>query len=149
MILLKTVEDFEQTLPSRFPGLLDKASVTNTSVAEDTVTLTYALKAKYGIDDVMDIFEDQMEFSVLYDFEVSRDVLFGRQCCAYADTKFDSIVKVNATTNQHGLVDQLTITLYESVEVMVNDLIADLRRHSSYGCLRFAKSIKDLLIEFC
>lgn len=149
VILQKAVERFQNSVPSMFPSLIGPGATCSKCLAGDSVILTYELQAKFGMDDVMDVLEDQMEFSVLYDHELSRGVLYGRQCCAYADIKFDHMLKVNASTNQQGLVDQLIFTVYDSLEVLVNDLISELNRHAAYGCLRFSKTVKDLLVEFC
>ena len=97
----------------------------------------------------MDRFEDQMELTIFYHFIPSAQTDFGHQCCAYSDTQFGHMYKIHASTNASGMVDSLTVTLYDSLDAMCTDLMEDLDRHENRG--RFIHKVpkEDLLVEFC
>ena len=148
-MIQEAIEQFKTFAPAILPELFDNASVAETDIEEETATISYTLSRQYELEDVMDRFEDQMELTIFYHFIPSAQTDFGHQCCAYSDTQFGHMYKIHASTNASGMVDGLTVTLYDSLDAMCTDLMEDLDRHENRG--RFIHKVpkEDLLVEFC
>ena len=148
-MIQEAIEQFMTFAPAILPELFDNASVAETDIEEETATISYTLSRQYELEDVMDRFEDQMELTIFYHFIPSAQTDFGHQCCAYSDTQFGHMYKIHASTNASGMVDSLTVTLYDSLDAMCTDLMEDLDRHENRG--RFIHKVpkEDLLVEFC
>lgn len=149
MLLHESVELFQAIIPLLLPDLFDEANVSSVKIYEETAVMQYSFKNTFELEDVMNAFEDQMELNILYHFYLSESVSFGHQCCAYADERFGHMVKINVSTNVNGLVEGATITVYDSLEVMVTDLLDDLHRHQKFGHFAYRQAEEELLVEFC
>ena len=56
--------------------------------------------------------------------------------------------KINVMTNGYGLVDQIRVTVYESMEFMGGDLCNDLELHSKAGSFKYKRPKYDVLKYF-
>ena len=56
--------------------------------------------------------------------------------------------KVNAKTNERGLVDRITVTIYESLEFMSADVCLDLELHARTGHFKYKKPKDEVLLNF-
>ena len=148
-MIQEVIENFKMFAPALLPELFDKASIAETDIDEETATISYTLSHKYELEDVMDRFEDQMELTILYHFIPSLQTDFGHQCCAYSDAQFGHMYKIHASTNASGMVDSLTVTVYDSLDAMCTDLMEDLDRHENHGKFIHKLPKEDLLVEFC
>ena len=148
-MIQEVIENFKMFAPALLPELFDKASIAETDIDEETATISYTLSHKYELEDVMDRFEDQMELTILYHFIPSTQTDFGHQCCAYSDTQFGHMFKIHASTNASGMVDSLTVTVYDSLDAMCTDLMEDLDRHENRGKFIHKVPKENLLVEFC
>lgn len=148
-MLLDTIEKFKALAPLILPDLFANVKTQKTDVGDETATIVYVLSHSFDMEDVMDKFEDQMELTILYHFVPSLYTDFGHQCCAYSDTQFGHMFKIHAVTNGAGMVDCLTVTLYNSMDVMCTDLLDDLERHEGKGVFLHKMSKENLLVEFC
>lgn len=148
-MIQEVIENFKMLAPALLPELFDKASIAETDIDEETATISYTLSHKYELEDVMDRFEDQMELTILYHFIPSLQTDFGHQCCAYSDAQFGHMYKIHASTNASGMVDSLTVTVYDSLDAMCTDLMEDLDRHENRGKFIHKVPKENLLVEFC
>ena len=148
-MIQEVIENFKMLAPALLPELFDKASIAETDIDEETATISYTLSHKYELEDVMDRFEDQMELTILYHFIPSLQTDFGHQCCAYSDAQFGHMYKIHASTNASGMVDSLTVTVYDSLDAMCTDLMEDLDRHENRGKFVHKVPKENLLVEFC
>jgi hypothetical protein len=148
-MIQESIENFKMLAPVLLPELFDKASIAETDIDDETATISYTLSHQFELEDVMDRFEDQMELTILYHFIPSLQTNFGHQCCAYSDTQFGHMYKIHASTNASGMVESLTVTLYDSLDAMCTDLMEDLDRHENHGKFIHKLPKEDLLVEFC
>ncbi len=148
-MLQESIEKFKMFAPLLLPELLGDAIADDAEVEEDIAVLNYTLSHKFDLEDVMDKLEDQMELTILYHFVPSNSTDFGHQCCAYSDTQFGHMYKIHASTAASGKVENITVTLYDSMDIMCTDLMEDLERHENRG--RFVHKVpkEHLLVEFC
>lgn len=144
-----SIENFKSLAPVFLPELFDQAHIDDIDIDEETAKISYTLQNKTDLEDVMDMFEDQMELTILYHFIPSLFTDFGHQCCAYSDPQFGHMFKIHACTNGSGLVENLTVTLYDSLDSMCTDLIEDLELHENRGKFIHMVPKEDLLVEFC
>ena len=102
----------------------------------DYVLLTFPLRDSYDLEEIMDMFEDDMELITLYHHIPAGMGNFGHSTCAYSNPAFGHMFKMNAKT------------VYDSLELMYGDLCLDLHLHSGTGHFKYKKEQEDVLMDF-
>lgn len=141
-------DDFLAVVPLQLPELLDKRKMEEPVKYDDYALLTFPLSTPFAIEEVMDMLEDEMEMIILYHHIPTRQTDFGHSCCAYSNPAFGRMFKVNATTNERGMVGQIKVTIYESLEYMSADVCLDLELHGRSGFLKYMKPKEEVLLDF-
>lgn len=141
-------DDFLAVVPLQLPELLDKRKMEKPVKYDDYVLLTFQLNTPFTIEEVMDMLEDEMEMIILYHHIPSFATPFGHSCCAYSNPAFGRMFKINAKTNESGLVDRITVTIYESLEYMSADVCLDLELHARTGHFKYRKPKDEVLLAF-
>lgn len=141
-------DDFLAVVPLQLPELLDKRRMEKPVRYDDYVLLTFTLNNSCPIEDVMDMLEDEMEMIILYHHIPSRQTDFGHSCCAYSNPAFGRMFKVNAATDERGMVSRIKVTIYESLEYMSADVCLDLELHGRVGFFKYVKPKEEVLLDF-
>lgn len=147
-MLNKFCEEFLTVVPLQLPELMDKATMEHPIIYEDYALLIFPLPVPLDIEEVMDCLEDEMEMVILYHHIPSGQTKFGHSCCAYANPTFGLMFKINASTNDNGLIESVTATVYESLEFMSADICIDLDMHSKSGYFKYKKQKEEVLYDF-
>ena len=148
-MLQQEVERFKEIAPLILPELLGNAQMGENDLVGDTGLIPYTLNGEYDLEEVMDMLEDQMELTILYHFVPSTNTDFGHQCCAYSDPNFGHMFKIHVVTNGAGKVDGMTVTVFDSLEVMCTNLMEDIDGHAGRGRFLYKRTKQQLLAEFC
>ena len=127
------LDDFLSFVPLQLPQLIDVTTMEEPKFYGDYVLLTFPLRDQYDLEEVMDMFEDDMELITLYHHIPMLTEQFGHCTCAYSNPSFGQMFKMNARTNDKGMVTFITATVYDSLEQMYGDLCLDLDVHSKGG----------------
>ena len=135
-------------VPLQLPQLLDVTTMEEPQFYGDYVLLTFPLRTPYELDEVMDMFEDDMELITLYHHIPMRTEKFGHSTCAYSNPAFGQMFKMNARVSDTGKVDRIDVTIYESLEFMCSDICLDLKLHEKTGHFKYRKTKEELLAEF-
>ena len=125
-------DDFLSFVPLQLPQLLDVTTMEQPQFYDDYVLLSFPLADPYDLEEVMDIFEDDMELIT----------------CAYSNPAFGQMFKMNARVSDTGKVDRIDVTIYESLEFMCSDICLDLKLHEKTGHFKYRKTKEELLAEF-
>lgn len=141
-------DDFLAVMPLQLPELLDKRRMKKPVRYDDYVLLTFTLNNPCPIEDVMDILEDEMEMIILYHHIPSRQTDFGHSCCAYSNPAFGRMFKVNGSTDDRGMISQIKVTIYDSLEHMSADVCLDLNLHGKSGFFKYMKPKEEVLLDF-
>ena len=129
-------DDFLAVVPLQLPELLDKRKMEKPVKYDDYVLLTFQLNTPFTIEEVMDMLEDEMETE------------FGHSCCAYSNPSFGRMFKVNGSTDERGMVSQIKVTIYDSLEHMSADVCLDLSLHCKNGFFKYMKPKEEVLLDF-
>ena len=103
--------DFMAFVPLQLPQLLDVTTMEEPQFYGDYVLLTFPLRTPYELDEVMDMFEDDMELITLYHHIPMRTEKFGHSTCAYSNPAFGQMFKMNAKTDTEGNVNSILVTI--------------------------------------
>lgn len=141
-------DDFLSFVPLQLPQLLDVTTMEAPKFYDDYVLLSFPLTERYELEEVMDIFEDDMELIILYHHILSGATVFGSSICAYSNPAFGQMFKMNARVTDTGKVDRIDVTIYESLEFMCSDICLDLKLHEQNGHFKYCKPKEELLAEF-
>ena len=142
------LNNFMSFVPLQLPQLLDAATMEEPQFYGDYVLLTFPLRDPYDLDEVMDMFEDDMELITLYHHIPMRSEKFGHSTCAYSNPSFGQMFKMNAQTLSDGKVYNIHVTIYDSLEMMYGDLCLDTTLHSKDGEFKYVRKKEDVMIGF-
>lgn len=142
------LDDFMAFVPLQLPQLLDITTMEEPEFYGDYVLLTFPLRDPYDLEEVMDMFEDDMELITLYHHIPLLSEKFGHSTCAYSNPAFGQMFKMNARTDTEGKVSSIIATVYDSLEQMYGDLCLDLNLHSKSGIFKYKKNKDDILMDF-
>lgn len=149
MIMLRHfLDDFMSFVPLQLPQLIDVTTMEEPQFYGNYVLLTFPLRDPYDLEEVMDMFEDDMELITLYHHIPVQSEKFGHSTCAYSNPAFGQMFKMNARTDDTGRVNTVFVTIYDSLEQMYGDLCLDLKLHSGGGCFKYKKNKDDILMDF-
>ena len=116
MIMLRHfLDDFMSLVPLQLPQLLDVTTMEEPQFYGDYVLLTFPLRDPYDLEEVMDMFEDDMELITLYHHIPAGMGNFGHSTCAYSNPAFGQMFKMNAKTDTDGKVKHMVATIYDSL----------------------------------
>ena len=139
---------FKVLAPLILPELIDNNQLEEVSLYEDYAIMPYNVQYPRPLEEVMNMFEDNMELFVLYHMVPSKQTDFGHTCCAYSNPSTERMFKINATTNGEGNVDTVQVTIYDSLEIMSTDLLQDLRLNEKRGEIRFRRNQAEIMNDF-
>ena len=142
------LNDFLSFVPLQLPQLLDVTTMEEPQFYGDYVLLTFPLRDTYELEEVMDMFEDDMELITLYHHIPMPTEQYGHSTCAYSNPAFGQMFKMNAKTDADGRVSCVFATIYDSLDLMYGDLCLDLKLHSKSGTLKYRRNKEDLLMDF-
>jgi hypothetical protein len=147
MMLQHFYDEFITYVPMQLPQLLD---VTNMQQQkdDDSVLLTFELKQPKTLEEVMDCLEDDIALIMLYHHIPSRQTDFGHSCCAYSNPSFGQMFKVNAQTGDNGMVNRISVTVFDSLEIMCADLTLDVQLHEGRGYFKYRRNQDELILDF-
>ena len=77
--------DFMTFVPLQLPQLLDVTTMEEAQFYGDYALLTFPLRDPYDLEEVMDLFEDDMELITLYHHIPTHADKFGHSTCAYSN----------------------------------------------------------------
>lgn len=140
-------DDFLSFVPLQLPQLLDVTKMEQPQFYDDYVLLSFPLADPYDLEEVMDIFEDDIELITLYHHIPSSATTFGSSTCAYSNPAFGQMFKMNARVSDTGKVDSIDVTIYESLEFMCSDICLDLKLHEKTGHFKYRKTKEELLAD--
>lgn len=130
------------------PDFLKEATMGDIDIYNGMAVIPFDLEEAIDIEEFMDILEDDLEMTILYHFRPSMSTNFGIQCCAYSGGSVGEVYKIHASTQAQGRVQTVTVTIYESFDLLCSDLISDLDRHENRGRFLSKRGEADVLAEF-
>lgn len=142
------LDDFLQLVPLQLPKLLDANAMEEPQFFNDYVLLHFPLSEAYDLEEIMDMFEDDMELIMLYHHIPTNPSPFGHSACAYSNPAFGHMFKIYAQTESDGKVRELTVTIYDSLELMSGDLCLDLNLHAKQGRFKYQRHKIDVMFDF-
>ena len=149
MIMLQHfLDDFMTLVPLQVPQLLDVTTMEEPQIYGDYALLTFPLRDSYDLEEIMDMFEDDMELITLYHHIPAGMGNFGHSTCAYSNPAFGHMFKMKAKTGADGKVSHVVATVYDSLELMYGDLCLDLNLHSGTGHFKYKKEREEVLMNF-
>lgn len=142
--LTEFLEDIAPTMPGLFSTPYHKGTV----IAGDEALLEYELSSPVGIDEFMDILEDDLGLTMLLHFIPSDATPFGQHCCAYNPPDRTPLFKINAVSDGLGRVCRFTVIVYEDLEQMLCRLQENVRLLSGKGCFRYCRPDDEVILDF-
>ncbi len=148
-MIVKEVNKFMILAPLVLPKLIDSKKCQDTDIAEDSAILEFNLEEAFPIGCVMDMLDDEMDLILLY-HGMRRDNPHIHHCCFFASPKTgQSMYKINVTTNDSEFVKNISVTIFDSIDIWEDELETDLATHTGSFDFIEALSQQELLSIFC
>jgi hypothetical protein len=148
VMLHKFLNDFLALAPLQLPELINQERMEQPVYEDGYVLLDFKLEKPCPLEEVMNLFEDQMELVILYHKVTSVHTEFGQFCCAFSNPNFGRMYKMNASTDANGNVHSVMVTIYESLEFMYGDLCHDMELQARTGFFKYKRDKADMLMCF-
>lgn len=147
-MLRKYFEEFMADVPEQLPQLIHKSWMKKPIIYDEYILLEFNFPQAFSLEDIMNMFEDQMELIILYHMVPSTSTSFGHCCCAYTNSAFGHMYKMNVMIDGNGLVNRVTVTIFDSLEFMGGDLCNDLELHAKTGSFKYRQNKFEVLSYF-
>ena len=148
-MITDNVTKFLALAPLIMPKLIGDASPDETEITDDSAVLYFAFKEAQPLSWVMDVMEDEMEMTLLYHGINKRDEHL-HHCCFFSSPQSGrNMFKINIVSDNLENANGLTVSIYESLDVMESELESDLQAHTYTYDFVQAMSTADLLSLFC
>ena len=147
-MLRKYFEEFMADVPEQLPQLIHKSWMKKPIIYDEYILLEFNFPQAFSLEDIMNMFEDQMELIILYHMVPSTSPSFGHCCCAYTNPAFGHMYKMNVMIDGNGLVNRVTVTIFDSLEFMGGDLCNDLELHAKTGSFKYRQNKFEVLSYF-
>lgn len=147
-MIQETIDRFMAAAPILLPDIVNPEYLFESEYSDDQAVLSFQLPYRLTLEDTMNMFEEQMAINILYHSIPSENTDFGRCCCAYSNPLFEHMFKINAAVGTDGLVSLVAFTLYESLECMGVELLADYDSHNTVENKGFFQNRIKVLQEF-
>lgn len=147
-MLRKYFEEFMADVPEQLPQLIHKSWMKKPIIYDEYILLEFNFPQAFSLEDIMNMFEDQMELIILYHMVPSTYTSFGHCCCAYTNPAFGHMYKMNVMIDGNGLVNRVTVTIFDSLEFMGGDLCNDLELHAKTGSFKYRQNKFEVLSYF-
>lgn len=147
-MLRKYFEEFMADVPEQLPQLIHKSWMKKPIIYDKYILLEFNFPQAFSLEDIMNMFEDQMELIILYHMVPSTSTSFGHCCCAYTNPAFGHMYKMNVMIDGNGLVNRVTVTIFDSLEFMGGDLCNDLELHAKTGSFKYRQNKFEVLSYF-
>lgn len=134
-MLEETIFKFRTMAPVQMPDLIDNYNLGETITYEDYAILPYELRIPLSLEKVVSIL-DEADLAILYHIKPDTSTaktLFGQKCCAYSYPNKEQMFKINCHTFSDGLVHDLKVTIYNSLEDFAVEVRNDLHINEKPG----------------
>ena len=142
------LKTFMADVPEQLPQLIHKSWMKKPIIYDEYILLEFNFPQAFSLEDIMNMFEDQMELIILYHMVPSTSTSFGHCCCAYTNPAFGHMYKMNVMIDGNGLVNRVTVTIFDSLEFMGGDLCNDLELHAKTGSFKYRQNKFEVLSYF-
>ena len=147
-MLQEAIYKFQVMAPLLLPEVIDNALAEDVTIYEDYALLPYVLPRPVTIENLMDMFEDKMLLIMLYHIVPSDATDYGQACCAFSNPSSERMFKINARTNSQGMISDLIVSIYDSLECMSSDVLADLKLNEEHGHFVYRRDVAQIVNDF-
>ena len=142
------IDIFRTIGPTMLPRLIDADQLETIDDYGDYAILTYNLAKPVPIKEALDDMEDNMDLNILYHVESFLATTRGDHCCAYSVPTSGRMYKINAQTGPDKMLETIYVYVFDSLEVMLEALKADLSQHLVGGVVITKMEMSRLVADF-
>ena len=148
-MLNEAIKKFQFWASTQLPELLSTQEChRSTDRQSDRAILEYAPSSECMIDDIKDKLIDVLELKPIYSGSEPNVTDGGRSCCLCSRSGSGMMIKVFIKTAVGNMVMRALVTVYDSLDIMVFDIAADLKRREQQGYCMIETPLPHLYAEF-
>lgn len=142
----ESVKKFMALAPLLLPRLISEDGLMDAGEERGVFVLRFKLDEELPIVTVMDMLEDDMELSLL--FYGRNQTGLGGCCCYFTSPTMRNMYVFKANADKRGDVHDLTVSIYDSIDVMEGQLEDELKRGKEEYNLVQSLDYKELIKRF-
>lgn len=120
-----SIFNLNNLLPLKMPEYFEKQKFAIT-LHEDYAEVMWHMKKQLMAEDLTEILEKQMDANIMFAFEEDNGAVIKIE--AYSRPVEDSMYIIYASSEQHGIIDAITVFFYDSFDTMYHQLRNDYHR---------------------
>lgn len=150
-MIQNSIETFFESASKKMPDIISPSQELRNKreVYSDNAVVALAPKRPLTISEFIDHVDASFGMVMMYHHIRSRDTEFGQSICCFQEPGTGSMFQIDATCNSKGLITQIDVRVYSSLERMVSQLRDQLHRMNSVsGCFAYKIEEYELLSYF-
>ena len=147
-MLSTPIKDFEGMAELQFPLIINPANCTAEENYQDYSLAVYSLDRHFELEEFLDMLDMYSDLILLFRHTPSDMTDAGQSVCLYSSPRERHMFKFFVRTNASGKFDSVTVTVYNSHEVMRSFILDDARNAAKLPGKVVCRSIKDIDIDF-
>lgn len=149
MTALPDIDARAEAVIRSMPGLFGNCSLYAYVQGENCCSYVIRITRYDEMQKLVNVIKRQFQLVLLYHHSPSADTDFGEECSAFCRPGLGSCYRIDARSNGRGDVDELKVTIFETMENLGGALVRDLKKRFTYGKLWEGLSLDQLLLLFC
>ncbi len=123
------------------PNLISHNRILDEEPLDNYYEMVFQTRKPYTMDEVLEMFEDDAHLHILYHHTISDSIHESESCCAFSHPNGEQMYKYNVSTSLGGMVTDITVSIYYSLEDLTTELENELR-HRKEGGGRFLSAME-------
>jgi hypothetical protein len=147
-MLQQMINRFKTSAPMSLPELIQNSQLQEVAIYDDYALMSYAWKVPLALSRILDLMDEKPDLVLLYHFMPSRETDFGQELCYYSYPSSELMYKLSMVADGRKEVTEVTVTVYDSLEVMSFELLDDLNRHDARGTYEERRREAEVIADF-
>ncbi len=115
------------------PNLISHNRIIDEEPLDNYYEIVFQTKKPYTIDEVIDMFENDAHLHILYHHTINDSIQEMESCCAFSHPTGEQMYKYNVSTRLGGIVTEICVSIYYSLEHLTSELDGELQGRRNSG----------------
>lgn len=142
------LNQFEKYAYLRLPNMFSHYNRRKEEFSKGRIMAEYALAPPLRIEELKSELDDTDMVKRFYHYRPTSALVINQKLSYYSAPESKILFKIDATSNINGFCTFISVTIYDSIEQMRHEVLADYESHSRMDGIFHGRSIKDVQLDF-
>ncbi len=115
------------------PNLISHNRIIDDAPLDNYHLLAFQTRKPYTMDEVIEMLENDAQLHILYHHVINDNVQEMENCCAFSHPIGDQMYMYKVSTGRGGMVTDIYVYIYYSLEDLTSELEDELKHHKKNG----------------